>query len=83
MIHCQCVVDLLIEFLEGGMHPDERNRVMRHLQDCPPCLQFVESYKKTTDLCRKTLLRDAPAEFSDRLMSYLREKTGETKGTLR
>jgi anti-sigma factor RsiW len=31
------VIDLLTEYLEGALGPDERQRVVRHLSDCPDC----------------------------------------------
>ena len=74
MITCERAVDLLLDFLEGNLSPEVRKGLVKHFDDCPPCVRFVESYKKTTALCQEALRRQAPAEFGERLMRFLRQQ---------
>ncbi len=59
-MNCDKTISLLVEFLG-------------HLQ-CPPCLRFLETYKKTTQLCSNALKKAAPPELTNRLMTFLRQR---------
>ena len=61
-MNCDKTISLLLEQLLG------------HLQDCPPCLRFLETYKKTTQLCSNALKKAAPPELTNRLMTFLRQR---------
>ena len=73
---CDDAADLLVDFLEKSLPPEVQQRLLSHMESCPPCLHFVETYRKTTTLCRQSLLQKAPTEVSDRLFSFLRQQTG-------
>ena len=49
---CKELVDFMVDYL-GGQLPDGQREVFeRHLNACPPCLTFLESYKHTIALGR-------------------------------
>lgn len=73
-INCDRAGELALDFLEGQLPEDKRRRIEKHMRDCPPCLQFIETYRKTGQLCRKALMSKAPREFASRLKAFLREK---------
>ena len=75
MLTCKKAADLLFDFLENNLPTDVRQDMVAHLKDCPPCVQFVETYQKTTELCRAAMLNQPPEELSQRLMSFLRLHT--------
>lgn len=72
---CKECVDVLRAYLDGEMTPEEESHFKSHLGDCPPCVDFVETYRSTPDLCRKALASQMPDELSRKLKAYLREKT--------
>lgn len=74
---CNEALDMLLEYLEGSLPEDEQERIGAHFDACPPCLEFVESYKKTASLCRKSLRKSAPPEITHRVMLYLRKNIQE------
>ena len=78
MVSCKECVDLLLDFLEDNLKPELRDGLMHHFKDCPPCLHFIDTYKKTSSLCKKTLMKEAPREFADRLSSFLREQCNKS-----
>ena len=47
---CQDVIGLLIEYLEVTLSAEVLAAFERHLQDCPPCVAFLNTYRKTQDL---------------------------------
>lgn len=78
MIECRRAAGLLLEYLEGSLSPSLHARLHKHFEDCPPCLRFIESYKRTSSLCKETLMKEAPREVGDRLTAFLRQ---QCKGT--
>jgi anti-sigma factor RsiW len=84
MMNCDKTISLLLELLEDEIDPKTKKEFLGHLQECPPCLRFLETYKKTTQLCSNALKKAAPPELTNRLMTFLRQRAknpGEpTKG---
>lgn len=69
---CKDSVELLLEYLDGELTPDLREKLEAHLGGCSPCEDFWKSYSATPGLCRKALARDLPQEVADRLTDFLR-----------
>jgi anti-sigma factor (TIGR02949 family) len=74
--NCKSVVDLLQALLDGELAEADEQDLRAHLEGCPPCIEFVNTYRKTSDLCRKVLQREMPEELANRLTSFLRERIG-------
>ena len=73
---CRTAAGVLLDFLERTLQPGLRTDVESHLTRCPACVRLMESYRKTTALCRRALRRDTPAGLEHRLLHFLHEKTG-------
>jgi anti-sigma factor RsiW len=43
---------MLSEYLDLELPPDACEHIEQHLTGCTPCVDFVESLRKTIDLCR-------------------------------
>jgi len=50
--NCKEVFALLSDYLNVELPPDACEQIERHLADCPPCVEFAESLRKTVALCR-------------------------------
>ncbi len=74
MFTCKESVDLLLQFLDGDMPEEESQRLEEHLQACPPCVDFLRTYRATPTLCKRALARQMPQELADRLTDFLRQK---------
>lgn len=59
MINCDKTISLLLELLEDEIDPKTKKELLGYLQ-CPPCLRFLETYKKTTQLCSNALKSRTP-----------------------
>jgi anti-sigma factor RsiW len=73
-VSCQGAYDLLFDLLDGQLPEEKAGAVQAHFQACPPCLQFLESYRKTPGLCREALAREVPQEVTSSLLSFLRSQ---------
>lgn len=73
MFTCKESVDLLLQFLDGDMPEEEAARLEQHLEACPPCVDFLRTYRATPTLCKRALSQQMPQELADRLTSFLRQ----------
>ncbi len=69
--HCKECVDLLGEYIEGTLQPEQAKALEDHLSLCPPCITFVRTYRATRKLCRAALVTDMPHELMSSLSSFL------------
>jgi anti-sigma factor RsiW len=42
---CREVVEVVSEYLDGGMSPQDRARFERHLRECPYCAIYVDQMR--------------------------------------
>jgi anti-sigma factor RsiW len=59
-MNCRECTDFLIDYLNGDLPPAQQRVFEGHLELCPPCLQYLESYRATLKHCE--LMREEPAE---------------------
>ena len=74
-LNCQECVDFLLDYLDGNLDPGTAVAFSEHLRDCPPCVNFVESYRKGTEMSGQLADRavDVPPELAQRLKTFLGE----------
>jgi anti-sigma factor RsiW len=44
---CQELVEIITDYLEGTLPPEARARFEAHLQDCGPCVLYLEQLRQT------------------------------------
>jgi anti-sigma factor RsiW len=49
-LSCQELVELVTDYLEGAMAPEERERFDAHVADCPGCDIYLEQMRTTIAL---------------------------------
>ncbi|MCW5978303.1 MAG: zf-HC2 domain-containing protein [Bryobacteraceae bacterium] len=49
---CKDVFAMLSQYLDRELPDDICQHIDAHISGCPPCVQFVESLRKTIALCR-------------------------------
>jgi anti-sigma factor RsiW len=60
-LSCQELVELVTDYLEGAMAPEERERFETHVADCPGCDIYLEQMRATLALTHATAgLADRP-----------------------
>jgi anti-sigma factor (TIGR02949 family) len=73
-VNCQHSVELLNEYLDGTLPPEERRALERHFKACPPCLDFMRKYQATPSLCKRALVEQVPEDLGRRLTQFLHAK---------
>lgn len=70
-MNCREFVDFILRYLNGEADPAERRTFEEHLEACPPCLTYLETYRSTVSLERELCqdpLGDVPAEAPEELV---------------
>jgi len=67
------MVEFLMEYLEGGLGESERCVFEGHIEDCPACMNYLDSYRETVRLGRNACAPDAelPADVPEELVQAI------------
>lgn len=67
---CQALVEFLMAYLDEELPEGQRAEFERHLEDCPPCLVYLETYQEAVRLGRDVCREDdaLPAEVPEELV---------------
>lgn len=68
---CKEVFALLSEYLDLQLPPEACERIRAHIADCPPCVEFADSLRKTIDLCRQYRPEGIPEPLSEDVRARL------------
>lgn len=74
MLTCENVIDLLLDFLEGALDPEVVAQLERHLAECPPCVAYLRTYRRTPGLARAAAREPMPDDLKVRLRAFLAER---------
>ena len=61
------------EYLDGELADDVCHEIDEHLRQCPECRGYVDSLKKTIQLCKGMATEEMPIGIHDRIRSKIRE----------
>ena len=60
---CRELADFIIDYRDGALADDVREKFDRHLTRCPNCRRYIAAYETTVSLGRRAFAdRDATAE---------------------
>ena len=62
---CREMVEFLMGYLESDIPEAQRAEFERHIQLCPPCLDYLETYKKTIRLGKTVCQAEEDAVSGD------------------
>ncbi len=62
---CKEVFALLSQYLDRELPDDICEEIDAHIADCPPCVQFVESLRKSIELCRECAPPEEPGPLPE------------------
>ena len=74
---CQEVVELVTDYLEDRLPPDDRGRFERHLVMCAGCTEYLEQMRETIRLTGMLREEDVDRGVLDELLAAFR---GWTRG---
>jgi anti-sigma factor RsiW len=64
-------MDLLADYVDGALPREQAELLEWHLEGCPPCVAFVNTYKGTVDAARRLRATAMPPELRERLLAFL------------
>jgi anti-sigma factor (TIGR02949 family) len=71
-ISCQEVVELVTDYLEGAMPPEEVERFEQHLSLCEGCVFYVEQIRMTIEVAGRASEEDVPPDVREGLVEAFR-----------
>ena len=71
---CQAVIELLLEYLEESLTPEVLEAFERHLEGCPACVAYLNTYEKTREVAGEASRVPMPAEMKARLRAFLLDR---------
>lgn len=69
---CQELVELVNEYLEGALPPEDKARFEAHLDECEGCLNYLNQMRKTIELVGRLTEESVPSPTLDELMGAFR-----------
>ena len=69
---CAPIFAMLSQYLDRELAPETCGDLENHLRDCPECIQFVDSLKRSVELCRQYGASRQPDPVSSEKLSELR-----------
>jgi Predicted transmembrane transcriptional regulator (anti-sigma factor) len=73
-IACIELVELLTDYLEGVLPPDEVAAVEAHLADCPPCRRYLDQMRATIDALGSVPVETLSDEACETLLEAFRSR---------
>jgi len=80
---CRDVIEFLRAYLDGELPADTRARFEEHLDACPPCLDYLDSYRATIALASEAFAEAGPDELADAVPEELVQAILAARGTNR
>jgi hypothetical protein len=71
-VECRQIAELLGDYLEGTLSNRLRDLLEWHIEGCPPCVAFVNTYRGTVNAAAKLRDVEVPPELKQRLLAVLR-----------
>ena len=71
---CDECVELLVDYIEGQLPPERSRALEIHLDLCPSCVCFVNTYRDTVNIARTLQAEDIPPEVTQRLLDFLHQE---------
>jgi predicted anti-sigma-YlaC factor YlaD len=72
-LECSVVVEVVTDYLEGDMAPEERRRFDEHLADCDGCQVYVEQMRTVIRLAGRPTVEAVPPETMAGLLRAFRD----------
>jgi anti-sigma factor RsiW len=71
-LECRQIAELLGDYFDGSLPRETRELIDFHIDGCPPCVAFLNTYKGTMDATRRLPDVAIPAELKSRLLAVLK-----------
>ena len=80
-VTCQeLILECLLEFEEGAMPEQERRELQRHFEMCPPCMNFLATYRATGKTLKMLKPTEIPPALAQTVLAFVRMRREKEKG---
>ena len=69
---CKQITDLVFDYLNDKLSPNVKRDFQQHLQICPDCVNFLDTYKKTVSVTRSIRPEEIPPRVRNNILDFLR-----------
>ena len=69
--HCHELFEKLSEYLDNELDEVTCRDIEKHIEECVPCFVCLQTLKRTIDLCKQTVNKSVPEDFSTRLKEVI------------
>ena len=73
-VSCKEATAVIADYIEGRLSADFNQALEAHLQSCPDCVAFLNTYKKAVQLAKSFLAQEHPAPSLGKIKSSLEAK---------
>ncbi len=73
------VLDLLGDYEAGALPPAEREALERHIGMCPPCVNFLSTYRATGKCLKSLKPSDIPDALAESILAFVRARRDSAK----
>jgi anti-sigma factor RsiW len=70
---CAEVVELVTDYLEGRLSPEERLRFDEHVTGCDGCVAYLDQMRDTIATAGRLRDSDVPPDLEERLLETFRD----------
>ncbi|MFC1852928.1 anti-sigma factor family protein [candidate division CSSED10-310 bacterium] len=73
-MNCKEIMKKISEYVDGELNEQDCQSIKEHINNCPACQTFIQSFSNTIELCKDLLKADIPPETRQRLHQRLKEE---------
>ena len=70
-VECRQIAELLGDYIEGALPRRQQELIDWHIEGCPPCVAFVNTYRGTINAAQTLRHVEIPTELKSRLLAVL------------
>lgn len=71
-LECRQIAELLGDYFDGTLPRETKELIDFHIDGCPPCVAFLNTYRGTMDAARRLPDVPIPTEMKSRLLAVLK-----------
>ena len=71
-MECKELFAMLSRYIDADLQPETCAEIERHLQGCEPCVAFLNTLRRTAELCRHYQPGDLPRPLQEKVRDDLR-----------
>ena len=73
-MNCKEIIDKMSEYIDGETDLELCTLIRSHIESCPSCRIFFQSFEKNIQICKELLKVDVPEETRVRLRQRLKDE---------